>query len=385
MANRRFVASFALIGSVCLTAQAQDPFGIRKKYDGVTREVTNPSSKGSIADQISSEPKFPTKTIKPITSKDLQGPLFKRPKTTTQTAARPRALIQAASVKLGAPDWRFALPNSQILLGVNLKRLVQSTVVQSLFKEVSQQANLPAAQLEAMKRDLGGVDEICLSMAGRDMIILVSGRISSLPKPPRKAPMRIQPISLDQALVGADAGVIEAARRLANGTSSDTSKRAASMAAENDFWFFATASGLKQHSQLKATAAFDFANKIESLGVGLKLGKTIRLQTIFTAKSETDVETLAAEVNKDSDKLPKEIRSTTEIHGREVRVTLEVNESDATNSLLQAFNGPAKDQMTPFLAMITGGAKPPRQDGKVRIVGLEEGTREFELSKAPKP
>jgi hypothetical protein len=301
-------------------------------------------------------------------------------------AAAARPLIQAARVALGEPDWTFAHPNPDLVLSIRVGSLLRSSLVHSLVQDFAKSlgASASLAKWKQMESSAGEMEQVCLSMKGGDVLVLLSGKIpTELSRAqPAGNGMFVQPLSTDQVLLGSSESIVAAARRIAAKPSAE-SKQLHLAARQYQFWISATEGLAKSKMATPLPAGLSTANYLESMELSLNATDQLKFSVTMTGKTPEAAARMKADFEKALVRMPAELKPEAELKERTFAVRLTVDQE----TILALTRNPEFQKAMEPLSRLGGlagvGSKPERPDGKVRIVGLDDGDREFSLSKKP--
>jgi hypothetical protein len=298
--------------------------------------------------------------------------------------AASRPLIQAATVPLGEPDWTFAHPNPDLVLSVRFGSLMRSALVQSLVQEFAKSfgASTSAMNWKQMEGAAGEMEQVCLSMKGGDVLILLSGKVPAQLKRAQQASkeMFVQPLSPDQVLLGSVDSIAAAARRIAAAPTAE-SKKLRLAAKESQFWLVANEGLAKTKLPAPLPAGLAAPLDLESVQLSLNATDQLMASVTMTGKTAEAAARMKADFEKALVTMPAELKPQGELKERTFVARIAMDQK----AILAMTQNPEVQKAFAPLSKLGGFAgmqsKPERQDGKVKIVGLDEGEREVTLTK----
>lgn len=299
-------------------------------------------------------------------------------RSTRTPAPRPAAIVKPAMIKLGQPDWRFAHPNADMMGGIRMRGMMQSAFGQAFLAQMAGALQLRDSDISKVNGSMAGLDEICFSKKGDDMLILMTGDVNKLEQQMSHGPpgVRLQVISLDQALMGKEAALLASARRLSvDAAESVAVQRARKLAASNDIWIIGSARSF-------AGAGARASSELSDFSLTLNMRDKLQIEAVLNTISPASAERIL--VGMKAGKFPTELAPTIDVQGTAVRLSLDVTQEQLAEGLKKVSADPRLTGLA--VALRQGGkaapaATPERTDGKVRIIGLPDGPREVELKK----
>jgi hypothetical protein len=172
-------------------------------------------------------------------------------------------------------DWRFADPFADALVGFNFGRLAASPLTRKLIAQLGAKQGLAEADMQKIFDGLSGVDEVALSFHNKQVVVMITGRVTDASIPAPGAGLKAVPVSGDAMLVGHADAVDWALRRIAMKLPpTELTQLAQERQASSEFWAIgspwlvgpqAVSAGVKRFSltvsirdRITSDAAFEF-------------------------------------------------------------------------------------------------------------------------------
>lgn len=290
---------------------------------------------------------------------------------TTSTPRRP-----AVSDPNLPASWRFAQPNPDLLMGVNTAALRQSSTLRALLTQIAPALQVKPADLESHLDETKDIDQVWLSGAGNDSIILLQGR-TNFPSgwtTMDKGTMAYR-ISKTAVLVGKEPSVLAAAQRLSKpaGAESAAVRQMRQMGVDNDLWLVGTQSFLKQPQIAAVSEGLSSYALGLSLRNGLKLG--VHLKYANVDKARQVMTTL-----RDNPPIPESVaKLTREMEGSTVIATFAIPQAQLSGAVDRALAAPWGKQLSAMASKSMANAD------QTVIYGLPGGPRQVETTKPQTP
>ena len=255
-------------------------------------------------------------------------------------------------------DWRFADPQADTLVGMNVSELLASPLARDLISQLGSRQHLTDADVKKIFDGLSGVDQVAVSIRDSRIVIMVTGRVAELTLPASEAGWKTASISADAMLVGHADAVDQAAHRIAmKEAPSDLTQMAEEQQASGEFWAIGPARLMGQ----------------EGLDAGVKrFSLTVALRDRLT--SDVAVEFSVIPNPKKLEKCESTACVTPEVKVIHMRTSIEA--SEAQEKFREIAAGPLGE---PLGALITSARSLPMRDTTVRkqtkpvIYGLDGG------------
>ena len=302
---------------------------------------------------------------------------------------------QLAAVKtLGLhPDWRFADPHADLLIGVNAAALRQSPTLRALLLQLAPSLKLTSEDVDSQLSQMGDVDQLWFSSHSGEPVILLLGPRAVAPAGPTNLSngMVAYGVSHGAVLLGHSAPAAAAVQRLQS-TTDALSAAALQMKAqgtESDIWVMGARPMLNQLKIQASSLSEDLSSFV--LGVGVRDGLKAELKLGYTT---VDGARRALAVIQKSPPPPEwPVHVTSEMLGTSVRLKVAVDQAELSKALDKALAAPAAQPVLEMLAksvqrstqfVITGpdGTKviqappsTPPPPGKMVIYGLPGGPK----------
>jgi hypothetical protein len=308
-------------------------------------------------------------------------------------------------------DWRFAHPDADIKVSVNLQALLSSPSIAKAIEQGKSKAKDNAMQVELALAMLRQVDRASVSMRQKthgDMDVLVQVTGSFDPQLiagffPSTGAGKVKVVGPHTLLIGEGDSFAQAAERMSAGASPAPSGDLE----QSDIWIFASHSFLAQQTAAAApggggTQMPPALKGLGDLSVGLNFGDAPEVNVLVTAVDETaagemlktfqDGVSQLAQLNPMAGAAAKAV--SLQQDGSRVRIHYVVPPEFVAMAQQQAATGDFAAQLTPLLGSLGmggfGGAAPakkpavaiapeppPQNGGKVVIFGLDGGPQEL--------
>ncbi len=310
-------------------------------------------------------------------------------------------------------DWRFAHPDADIKVSVNLQALLNSPAIAKAIEQGKSQAKENAMQVELALGMLRQVDRASISVRQKtardnDMDILVQITGSFDPQLiaglfPSTGAGKVKVVGPHALLIGEGDSFAQAAERMTGAASSAPSGDLE----QNDIWIFARSSFLNQ--QMAAASppgkgAIQTPPALKGLGdlsVGLNFGDAPEINVLLAAVDETaagemlktfqDGVSQLAQLNPAAAVAAKALSLKQE--GSKIRMHYVVPPELVAMAQQQAASGDLAAQLAPLFGSLGGGfgpgsnpkppvsisrpEPPPQNGGKIKIYGLDDGPKEL--------
>ena len=153
------------------------------------------------------------------------------PLSSTPRTAKPSLIV------VGGVDWRFADPQADTLVGMNVTELLASPLARGLISQLGARQHLTDADLKKIFDGLSGVDQVAVSIRDNRIVVMVTGRVAELALPTSEAGWKTASISAGAMLVGNADAVDQAAHRITmQGSPSGLAQMAGEQQASGEFW-----------------------------------------------------------------------------------------------------------------------------------------------------
>ncbi len=305
------------------------------------------------------------------------------------------AAFSALSPVQAQTDWRFAHPDADLRLSVNLQALMKSPLVQQALRQAEQQAGPNGAQVQMILGLLASVDRIAVSArqapgaapnAKPDALELVSGSFdpkSILGFFPPGGITRVQPVGPRSILIGEGPAFTQAVERLGRPAGTRTPDEFE----QSDIWISGGPGLMKSAGQ--APPAF---RSLRAFSLGLSLGAAPELNMVLQAADTAGATELLAGIHELMAKsIPAPQAAMLEQalqmvqDGPRVRFHFMTPPELIQAAQEQAASGSLPPQLQGLLGIfgMGGGAsaaapQPPANGGKIMIYGLDGGPREVQ-------
>jgi hypothetical protein len=300
---------------------------------------------------------------------------------------RPRAVAAIPSpapamIRIGDLDLRFAHPQPDMIVGINVSSLLKSRITRTILEELASRQGLNGTDLGAMLEAVGDVDQICVSVKGADYLLMLTGRLNSIPDGSRPGQnVRFLRVAGDKILAGSEASLADATRRMADPARIGTRmQRILAVSEGSDFWVSGTPAALTAYQQNMSRTS-----GVTHFGVGLSLNADLRMNIVLDTISAEVAQHMATTAQQHP-----EPNTTVSVAGRSVRMNIILDEATLKTGMANVFAGPFGKQLVPMLASVRSLSKPAAAaqpttapSNKVMIFGLEDGPKEVKLDSKP--
>jgi hypothetical protein len=303
-------------------------------------------------------------------------------------------LVCAARAQTPA-DWRFAHPDADLRLSVNVQAVLRSPAFAAAMKQ--SQAQMPKEQQAAVQQVLGLVSTIeRISISARqktvpkdsDVLVLVSGSFD--PKTvqqffPSKGTSQVRQIGPNALLIGETASFAAALRRVEGPASTFHNEFE-----QSDIWLDVGPRILTQPHNAQTPPAF---RNIQAISLGLNLTESPELNLSLRATDAASAQqmltgiqalmALAVPAPKESELLNTALQM--RLEGDRLRVHFVAPPELMRAAQQQAASGaiPQLELLRGMLGLSSAPAKEPDTGGKIVIYGLDGGPREVNPQPTP--
>ena len=305
-------------------------------------------------------------------------------------------------------DWRFAHPDADMKVSINLQALLNSPAIAKAIEQSKAQAKDSAMQVELVLAILRQVDRVSLSArqkTPKDMDVLVQVTGSFDPQLiagffPSTGAGKVKVVGPHTLLIGEGDSFAQAAERM----SADAAPAPAQDLEQSDIWIFASSSFLAQQTAAAdggATQMPPVFKALDDLSVGLNFGDAPEVNLLLTAINEAgagemlrtfqDGVAQLAQLNPMASAAAKALSLKQE--GSKIRMHYVVPPELVAMAQQQAASGDLSTQLAPLLGNLGlggfGGASrakqpvrgnapepPPQNGGKIVIYNLDGGPQE---------
>lgn len=361
---------------------------------------------GSAWSQTETKPKLPT--AQPVT-------------TGAPTAARPSPItmpVKPAMLDLSKGDWRFAHPKPDLLLSINVGKIVHSPyMAESIQKSFGMTSDVDKAKIDLAMKMIGTVDRVQISLRATqvkndpDFLVLVTGALDPMVKsmmmqPSKGSAVVAREISPSAILFGKASLIDQAARRM----SGATAPVIADSLSSSDFWIAGDTGMLKGAAPTQLPPGLD---SLKHFALGLNFGDPLEFNANLSMLNEDGAEKLIAMYNflaAQSATTPQamELAKATKVErkGTEVQFRFSAPMATIQEQMMSAAaaagagagaTGMGMGQLPALMGMLgmstpggtTAAAMPhattvsapapvkaPQNPGKIMIYGLDDGPRE---------
>lgn len=306
-------------------------------------------------------------------------------------------------------DWRFAHPDADLRVSINLQSVLRSPAVTNAILQASLQApKEQTAKIQEILGILGSIERISVSARQKtakdsDALVLVTGTFD--PKWlqeffPSKGTSQVRQVGPRSVLMGEGASFTQAARRMAG-----PAVAAPGELEQSDIWIEAGPGILKQQQSQQTPPAF---RNIQALSLGMNLTESPEINLILRASDAASAQQLLTGIQgmmalaipspKDATLLTRALQMRQE--GDRIRLHFVAPPELMQMAQAQAASGALAEQLQPLLGLlgVSGGAAPaagarptppepqvvvPDTGGKIIIYGLENGPREVKQGPSP--
>jgi len=134
-------------------------------------------------------------------------------------------------------DWRFADPQADAVLGINVSKLAASPLARNLLAQLGAKQNVSEADMKKIFEGFSGIDEIAVSVREKQYVVMLAGGITELVPPKPEPGIKSLPLSATAMLFGTAEAVDQAAQRInMKAPLSDLELSAQERQASSEFW-----------------------------------------------------------------------------------------------------------------------------------------------------
>jgi hypothetical protein len=297
----------------------------------------------------------------------------------------------------GKTDWRFAHPNAAVLISLNVRAILSSPALESLFSQFTGQltAQFPGlnpSDLSKTRALLSSVDRICVSVqsggATPETVALITGHFdeATLVSIQVDAASRAKIRNATAILVGDNASLSRATSRMATLSTDDPAlKNAAEWASQYDIWMMGSTALIPAGMVKSPPGMPDLLSSVRSFSLGMSFSSDVRMDMVFDTTSAQAAAQIADFVRSSALEQPGFRDSSqnmrVDIHGTTVQIGVTMDQKQ----LLRQFPGAAG--RSPGGVGASSGplfTSEPQGDrnskpNTVVISGLDGGPREVKL------
>ena len=303
---------------------------------------------------------------------------------------------QIAAVKtLGLrPDWRFADPQADLLVGINMAGLRHSTTLRALLIQLAPALKLTAGDIDSQLQQMADVDQLWISARSGEAVVLVQGPRAIVPAGPvdLKNGKVGYGICHGAVLIGEPTAAAAAVRRLRS-VSATTSAAALQMkkqGTESELWALGKPTTLQNKVQ---SAAFSQGLSQYVLSVSLREGIQVALTLNYSTAAASRRAFTELEKKAPSPDWP--VRVSSEVIDTALRIKVTAEEKALSQALQKAVATPAAQPLLEALGkslqnsnqtVVYGAGGPvaiqptPQTQpspGKLLVCGLPGGCKEM--------
>lgn len=318
----------------------------------------------------------------------------------------PVAPAAGASPVTPAPDWRFAHPNADVRLGLNVHALMQSDAFQKGLEQAKGQSKDSGPQVDMVLGMLRMVDRVSISARQKapndtDVLAEVTGSFDPnfiTAMFPSNGKSQVKVVADHTILIGDGDSFTEALTRI-NGPARPAT---ATELEQSDLWIEAGGSVLEQ--QTAQQNALPMLKELKKVAVGLDFGSSPVLNFVLTSSSEASAASMLTTMqamlpllaaSPQTAPVMKNLKLSQD--GPDVRMHLvvppELVAALQQQAIAAAGNGGGSSQISPLLGALGLGpgpgdksaqpapAPPPQGPQSIKIYGLDDGTKEIPVQK----
>ncbi len=142
-----------------------------------------------------------------------------------------------ALMTVGDIDWRFADPFPDALIGFNFNGIVESPLARSLINQLGARQKLSEADMQKIFDGLSGIDQIGVSVRDNRFVVMLTGSVTAMMKPPAEPGIKCVPISGSAMLFGSADAVDQAVQRINMGVPlSELARSGEQRQSTSEFW-----------------------------------------------------------------------------------------------------------------------------------------------------
>jgi len=316
------------------------------------------------------------------------------------------AIAQSSSV-----DWRFAQPDADVKMTVDVQALLKCDAVTKAIEQFKAQAKDNAAQIELGLTIARSIDRIAVSARqpsenNTDALVLVSGSFDPALITgffPKTGKSKVKAIGPHSILIGEGDSFDGAVERMSGATSATVADPDPS-----DIWVEVSGALIAKQAGQSGGPEFPILKDLRNLGIGLKLNDPPELNIALTAANEGASGELANTIQQAILAAPLAFPQlgsagkglSVKQDGSSVRVHFVVPPELLAMAQQQASSANLPPQLAPIFSAFGMGDKSaaqpsaeqrkaaqapqpvqPKNDGKVRIFGLDGGPKEIPAPK----
>jgi hypothetical protein len=313
--------------------------------------------------------------------------------------------LTAFSVASAQADWRFAHPNADVRINVNLQAVMKSPAVAEMVKKAQAGPKDQAAQTQFVLGLLSSVDRVFISARqigaeakDADVLVLIAGSFdpSSLQSSfPSTGKSKVKQVGPHAVLIGEGTSFNQAVVRLAGPPAAAPSDELE----QSDIWFSGNAALMSQPSASQSVPPAFKAMRTFSFGVNLS--DSTELSMILTAADAAGASQMLKAVRESLGPLTQTPQGAAMFEqalqikqdGAKVRMHFVAPPELMRMAQAQAASGSFAQQLQPLMGMMGlpgGSATAPRpqgtvrtpivadppSNGKIMIYGLDDGPHE---------
>ena len=325
-------------------------------------------------------------------------------------------LLMGASLLTAEADWRFAHPQSEMLLGIKVKPLVNSPLGET-FRQQTSTMGLAAGRFDLLDE----IDEIYISAVSKrgkngkvtdsdGLVLLIGnfdgGKLMKVLQGPefQKSGEKLTPRFIDRStiLLGDEDTMIAAVERLKDPTQKNALftnplfARARELDDANHLWVVGSAAPLAGASG-PADGPFSFLNDLRSFSFGLGMGDQMRLDIGVNMRTRKAADELISAFQSMQEQMRKQMKDPAEWDkiadnlklssaGTSLRLQMAMDTAELRKSMDQVMAARSRASATEALLAKNSPAPanntpppppPPPARRTVIVYGQESGTREI--------
>ncbi|MGH9721669.1 MAG: hypothetical protein ACRD8O_15785 [Bryobacteraceae bacterium] len=206
-------------------------------------------------------------------------------------SSQPSASTSPQMIVLGESDWQFAHPEAQILMGINVKAVLESPVIQAIIMGTQKQG-IKTEEIESVRSMLSDVDRIAISVQSSgggkpEALVYLTGRLQD----PRlrasftKGGSGVRFLDTGGVLLGDEPSLITATRRMSDpaaGAANPLFELARTLSAQSDVWIASTGEVIPNVTRAMGAGAAPLP-RIRNFSVGLGLRSGLQLDLTLNA------------------------------------------------------------------------------------------------------
>jgi hypothetical protein len=300
----------------------------------------------------------------------------------------------------GQVDWRFAHPNAAMLMSVNLRTLLSSPAMETVFNQISSQIGgqvpgIGPAELAKARAWMNNIDRLYISVqsatSNPQAVMIITGRfdnafLSTLQVDPAK---RAQFANASAILIGDPGSVAQATKRMtATDAPNALVQTAGAWASRYDLWVMGSPALLPSAALTgkKAAGVPDFASSIRSFSVGMTMASDVRVDAVLETTSPQVAEQMAAMIKSGAMQQAGMQEYSKNLHvsanGATLQISASVDQGQLTRgmSMRGSAGRRASSGMTgSSVAIPEAQPNPNAKPDRVVISGLDDGPKEIKL------